>query len=92
MTNTDARGTLFGLLATIGYMCWMVWLLQFLVSVGAIAGLMFSAWPYGIACGLGFCQLMLALWGNGRFLKPVRSDRRLEFPPDAASCGAEVGP
>ena len=82
MTGGEARGSALGLLAYIGLAVWLVWLL---VIVGGLTMLFTGAWlslPYSLAIGLGVCQLLLVIWGQGRALGPARRRRSLEYPPD----------
>ena len=82
MTRNDARGTILGLLAAIGYICWMAWLLNLLIGIGTMAASFWTFAPYSLAFGMGFCGLVVVLRGSWRALAGVRFDRGMEFPPE----------
>ena len=85
MRSDDARGSFIGFLAYLGLIYWLVWLLGNIAGMGAFVAGAWTTVPYALAFGLGLCQLLVVMWGQGRVLTPVRRRRALECPPEKVS-------
>ena len=78
------RGTLGGLLAAVGRLALQLVLLVWVIQTAQMVAFWWSGPIYSLAFGMGMCQLVVMLWGNTRYLRGVRFDKSLEYPPDLA--------
>lgn len=85
MKSDDARGSIIGLLAYLGLGYWLLFLLGSTMGLGVLLAGFWTTMPYALAFGIGLCQLLVVMWGQGRVLRPARRRRALECPPEKVS-------
>ena len=79
----EVRGSVVGLLAFLGRVTALAWLMVLLLCIGATLPLMWFGPPYGVAVGLGCAQLLIVLWGGRNALRSGLKKRLPEGPPES---------